>query len=114
MNNAFQFREVQGIDAFLARNIVFLKNAIAKIIFYGIILMLRQRKQLSKSRTQLNTERYRSGHNGADSKSVCAHAHEGSNPSLSAKCGFHRARKPQSTGTLWLSSFHKSAYNGNN
>ena len=29
-------------------------------------------------------ERYRSGHNGADSKSVCAHAHEGSNPSLSA------------------------------
>ena len=33
---------------------------------------------------QLNTERYRSGHNGADSKSVCAKAHEGSNPSLSA------------------------------
>ncbi len=32
-----------------------------------------------------NTERYRSGHNGADSKSVCANAHEGSNPSLSAK-----------------------------
>ena len=30
-------------------------------------------------------ERYRSGHNGADSKSVCANAHEGSNPSLSAK-----------------------------
>ena len=30
-------------------------------------------------------ERYRSGHNGADSKSVCAQAHEGSNPSLSAK-----------------------------
>ena len=30
------------------------------------------------------TERYRSGHNGADSKSVCAQAHEGSNPSLSA------------------------------
>ena len=29
-------------------------------------------------------ERYRSGHNGADSKSVCAQAHEGSNPSLSA------------------------------
>ena len=29
-------------------------------------------------------ERYRSGHNGADSKSVCAKAHEGSNPSLSA------------------------------
>ena len=32
----------------------------------------------------VHTERYRSGHNGADSKSVCAKAHEGSNPSLSA------------------------------
>ena len=31
------------------------------------------------------TERYRSGHNGADSKSVCLNGHEGSNPSLSAK-----------------------------
>ena len=30
-------------------------------------------------------QRYRSGHNGADSKSVCAKAHEGSNPSLCAK-----------------------------
>ena len=30
-------------------------------------------------------ERYRSGHNGADSKSVCAKAHGGSNPPLSAK-----------------------------
>ena len=30
-------------------------------------------------------ERYRSGHNGADSKSVCGQPHEGSNPSLSAK-----------------------------
>ena len=33
----------------------------------------------------LHTQRYRSGHNGADSKSVCAKAHEGSNPSLCAK-----------------------------
>ena len=33
----------------------------------------------------ITMERYRSGHNGADSKSVCAQAHEGSNPSLSAK-----------------------------
>ena len=30
-------------------------------------------------------QRYRSGHNGADSKSVCGKPHEGSNPSLSAK-----------------------------
>ena len=29
-------------------------------------------------------ERYRSGHNGADSKSVCAKAHVGTNPTLSA------------------------------
>ena len=39
---------------------------------------------------KLNMERYRSGHNGADSKSVCAKAHEGSNPSLSAKGGYVR------------------------
>ena len=30
-------------------------------------------------------ERYRRGHNGADSKSVCVKAHMGSNPILSAK-----------------------------
>ena len=53
---------------------------------------------------QFNTERYRSGHNGADSKSVCLNGHEGSNPSLSAKCGFHRTRKPQSRDALRL--FH--------
>ena len=29
-------------------------------------------------------ERYRSGHNGADSKSVCEQSHMGSNPILSA------------------------------
>ncbi len=29
-------------------------------------------------------ERYRSGHNGADSKSVCEQSHGGSNPPLSA------------------------------
>ena len=34
---------------------------------------------------QFNTERYRSGHNGADSKSVCLNGHAGSNPALSAK-----------------------------
>ena len=45
---------------------------------------------------KFNTERYRSGHNGADSKSVCAQAHEGSNPSLSAK---------KKTLTKWLVFF---------
>ena len=34
-------------------------------------------------------QRYRSGHNGADSKSVWAQAHVGSNPTLSAKQGGH-------------------------
>ena len=34
-------------------------------------------------------ERYRSGHNGADSKSVCVKAHVGSNPTLSAQQGSH-------------------------
>ena len=34
--------------------------------------------------TKLNMERYRSGHNGADSKSVCEQSHMGSNPILSA------------------------------
>ena len=38
----------------------------------------------------ITMERYRSGHNGADSKSVCAQAHEGSNPSLSATQGTFR------------------------
>ena len=32
-----------------------------------------------------NMQRYRSGHNGADSKSVCRQLHEGSNPSRCAK-----------------------------
>ena len=36
------------------------------------------------TKVKYHMERYRSGHNGADSKSVCAQAHEGSNPSLSA------------------------------
>ena len=30
-------------------------------------------------------ETYRSGHNGADSKSVCEQSHVGSNPTVSAK-----------------------------
>ena len=32
-------------------------------------------------------ETYRSGHNGADSKSVCGQPHVGSNPTVSAKKG---------------------------
>jgi hypothetical protein len=34
---------------------------------------------------QSDMQRYRSGHNGADSKSVCEQSHEGSNPSRCAK-----------------------------
>ena len=33
----------------------------------------------------ISMERYRSGHNGADSKSVCGQPHVGSNPTLSVK-----------------------------
>ena len=40
---------------------------------------------LSKFAAKFHTERYRRGHNGADSKSVCVKAHMGSNPILSAK-----------------------------
>ncbi len=47
-------------------------------------LLIFQKKYAIISPVAQNTERYRSGHNGADSKSVCAKAHEGSNPSLSA------------------------------
>ena len=37
-------------------------------------------------------QRYRSGHNGADSKSVCRKLHVGSNPTRCAKVG-HFPRK---------------------
>ena len=45
-------------------------------------------------------QRYRSGHNGADSKSVCEQSHEGSNPSLCAKAvkSAHEAARK----SLWL------------
>ena len=49
--------------------------------------------------TKLNTpctEGYRSGHNGADSKSVCAQAHKGSNPFPSARMRLITATDPQS------------------
>ena len=39
------------------------------------------------ARRKIYTERYRSGHNGADSKSVCRKRHMGSNPILSATLG---------------------------
>ena len=35
-------------------------------------------------------ERYRRGHNGADSKSVCRKRHAGSNPALSARKTYAR------------------------
>ena len=56
---------------------------------------------------KLNTQRYRSGHNGADSKSVCAKAHEGSNPSLCA-------RKRLRIGYNYESFSTKSAFVGIN
>ena len=59
-------------------------------LLYGEVLKWSKRRD-SKSccfLQKLNifyTERYRSGHNGADSKSVCEQSHAGSNPALSAK-----------------------------
>ncbi len=47
-------------------------------------------------------ETYRSGHNGADSKSVCEQSRVSSNLTVSAKCGFHRGKKPQDLGVLRL------------
>ena len=45
---------------------------------------------LNRNKSQLNTQRYRSGHNGADSKSVWEQSHEGSNPSLCANGNLNR------------------------
>ena len=47
-----------------------------------------------------STERYRSGHNGADSKSVWAQAHVGSNPTLSAKQGEARLHGGNAAASL--------------
>ena len=43
------------------------------------------RGSFSGSDDEIDTERYRSGHNGADSKSVWEQSHAGSNPALSAR-----------------------------
>ena len=48
----------------------------AKSCCYGLGFALKK--------LQFHMQRYRSGHNGADSKSVCEQSHEGSNPSLCA------------------------------
>ena len=45
----------------------------------------------------IHMERYRSGHNGADSKSVWRQRHVGSNPTRSAKC-----KKPSPSGEGFL------------
>ena len=53
------------------------------------VAALKQEKRLYRELLQRwereTPERYRSGHNGADSKSVCEQSHMGSNPILSAK-----------------------------
>ena len=48
---------------------------------------------------KLNTETYRSGHNGADSKSVREQSHVGSNPTVSAR------KEPRKVLLLFLGSF---------
>ena len=55
------------------------------------------------------TERYRSGHNGADSKSVCAKAHKGSNPFLSANAGHRKV----SFFALAFERIRTGAFSGN-
>ena len=62
------------LETFFEKGIAFFHG-----LWYNI---MRLRKALFLNASY--SERYRSGHNGADSKSVCAKAHEGSNPSLSA------------------------------
>ena len=52
------------------------KNTLQDAKSYGIIVWLITAQKM---------QRYRSGHNGADSKSVCEQSHEGSNPSRCAK-----------------------------
>ena len=44
-----------------------------------------------------HTQRYRSGHNGADSKSVCGQPHVGSNPT---RCAKKRTAPPQGGAVL--------------
>ena len=86
-----------GFDEQVRRAIRYLPRMKLKIS-YGEIFRLRRMlrsgfgqqvdraiRYLPRMNLKIHTERYRSGHNGADSKSVCAQAHEGSNPSLSAK-----------------------------
>ena len=52
------------------------------------------------SDVEINTERYRSGHNGADSKSVCGlKPHVGSNPTPSAISSIHNGLE------LWILDF---------
>ena len=51
------------------------KNTLQDAKSYGIIVWLITAQKM---------QRYRSGHNGADSKSVCEQSHEGSNPSRCA------------------------------
>ena len=59
------------------------KNTLQDAKSYGIIIWLITAQKM---------QRYRSGHNGADSKSVCEQSHKGSNPFLSAKARLSRSK----------------------
>ena len=59
--------------------------AIAFLARLYLAVFLHYGNQASAVTNKFNMESYRSGHNGADSKSVCEQSHEGSTPSLSAK-----------------------------
>ena len=66
------------------------KNTLQDAKSYGIIIWLITAQKM---------QRYRSGHNGADSKSVCEQSHEGSNPSRCAiltkryRCVWRKVRR---------------------
>ena len=72
----------------ISYDLVSVKEKIRKVVkkskdFFAKIAVA-QRGDLCYS-IEVDVQRYRSGHNGADSKSVCGQPHEGSNPSRCAR-----------------------------
>ena len=62
---------------------------VIKVVIMGLI---RDHNFSVLSTPKLNTEAYRSGHNGTDSKSVVPHGTVGSNPTASANAAYARTK----------------------
>ena len=60
-------------------------SKVQKLYVFSPSVLPKIRGTFSGSDDEIDTERYRSGHNGADSKSVWEQSHAGSNPALSAR-----------------------------